>query len=91
MTITFSELITAGKIGLSDTAIMDMMISSLQQQKRVTEQLRREAALKRMLVSQAAQDIIKFINDHQQEDCLLVGFSSQKANPFREKSSCNVL
>ncbi|XP_059475679.1 guanine nucleotide-binding protein subunit gamma-1 [Neocloeon triangulifer] len=70
---------------------MDMMISSLQQQKRVTEQLRREAALRRMLVSQAAADIIKFISDHQQEDCLLVGFSSQKANPFREKSSCNVL
>ncbi|XP_065332679.1 guanine nucleotide-binding protein subunit gamma-1 [Cloeon dipterum] len=70
---------------------MDMMISSLQQQKRVTEQLRREAAIRRILVSQAATDIMKYISDHQQEDCLLVGFSSQKANPFREKSSCNLL
>lgn len=67
------------------------MISNLQQQRQVTEQLRREAAIKRISVSQAVQDIIKFITEHEQEDCLLVGFSSQKANPFREKSSCNLL
>lgn len=79
------------KIGLSDTAVMDMMISNLQQQRQVTEQLRREAAIKRISVSQAVQDIMKFITEHEQEDCLLVGFSSQKANPFREKSSCNML
>lgn len=79
------------KIGLSDTAVMDMMISNLQQQRQVTEQLRREAAIKRISVSQAVQDIIKFITEHEQEDCLLVGFSSQKANPFREKNSCTVL
>lgn len=79
------------KIGLSDTAVMDMMISNLQQQRQVTEQLRREAAIKRISVSQAVQDIMKFISEHEQEDCLLVGFSSQKANPFREKSSCNLL
>lgn len=79
------------KIGLSDTAVMDMMISNLQQQRQVTEQLRREAAIKRISVSQAVQDIIKFITEHEQEDCLLVGFSSQKANPFREKNSCTML
>lgn len=67
------------------------MISNLQQQRQVTEQLRREAAIKRISVSQAVQDIMKFITEHEQEDCLLVGFSSQKANPFREKSSCNML
>ena len=33
----------------------------------------------------------KYITDHEQDDYLLVGFSSQKANPFREKSSCSVL
>jgi len=78
-------------IGLSDTAVMDMMISNLQQQRQVTEQLRREAAIKRISVSQAVLDIMKYINEHEQEDCLLVGFSSQKANPFREKSSCTLL
>ena len=33
----------------------------------------------------------KFISDHENEDYLLVGFPSQKSNPFREKSSCSVL
>ncbi|XP_034253903.1 guanine nucleotide-binding protein subunit gamma-1-like [Thrips palmi] len=70
---------------------MDMMISNLQQQRQVTEQLRREAAIKRITVSQAVHDIMKFISDHEQEDCLVVGFSSEKANPFREKSSCILL
>ncbi|RZF40030.1 guanine nucleotide-binding protein subunit gamma-1-like [Nilaparvata lugens] len=70
---------------------MDMMIANLQHQRQITEQLRREAAIKRITVSQAVQDIMKFISEHEQEDCLLVGFSSQKANPFREKSSCTLL
>lgn len=81
----------AFNIGLSDTAVMDMMVSTLQQQRAVTEQLRREAAIKRIPVSVAVADIVKYINEHEQEDCLLVGFSSQKVNPFREKSSCTVL
>lgn len=70
---------------------MDMMISNLQQQRQLTEQLRREAAVKRIAVSQAVQDMIKYISEHQRDDCLIVGFSSQKANPFREKSSCILL
>ncbi|XP_045523425.1 guanine nucleotide-binding protein subunit gamma-1 [Pieris brassicae] len=70
---------------------MDMMVSTLQQQRAVTEQLRREAAIKRIPVSIAVADIVRFISDHEQEDCLLVGFTSQKVNPFREKSSCTVL
>lgn len=76
---------------LSDTAVMDMMVSNLQQQRQITEQLRREAAVRRINVSQAVQDIVKYVTEHEQEDCLLVGFSSQKANPFREKSSCSIL
>lgn len=70
---------------------MDMVITNLQQQRQVTEQLRREAALKRIMVSKAAEDIMKYVTEHEQEDCLLVGFSSQKSNPFREKSSCTIL
>jgi len=66
-------------------------MSSIQQQRIIVEQLRREAGIKRISVSQAVEDIKKYINEHEQEDYLLVGFSSQKANPFREKSSCAVL
>uniref|UniRef100_U5EML2 Putative kinesin-like protein at 54d n=1 Tax=Corethrella appendiculata TaxID=1370023 RepID=U5EML2_9DIPT len=70
---------------------MDIMASNLQQQRSLTDQLRREASIQRVPVSQAVNDIIKYVIDHEQEDCLLVGFSSQKVNPFREKSSCNIL
>ncbi|CAD7089237.1 unnamed protein product [Hermetia illucens] len=70
---------------------MDIMASNLQQQRAIVEQLRREAALQRMPVSQACADIIKYVTEHDQEDCLLNGFSSQKVNPFREKSSCTIL
>ena len=77
--------------GLSETAVMDIMASNLHQQKAIVDQLRREAHLQRMPISQACMDIMKYVTDHEQEDCLLVGFSSQKVNPFREKSSCTVL
>jgi hypothetical protein len=66
-------------------------MSTLQQQRRVVEQLRRESQIKRVNVSIAIEDLKKYIGDHENEDYLLVGFHSQKANPFREKSSCVVL
>uniref|UniRef100_A0A336M1H9 Guanine nucleotide-binding protein subunit gamma n=1 Tax=Culicoides sonorensis TaxID=179676 RepID=A0A336M1H9_CULSO len=70
---------------------MDMMASNLQNTRQVVEQLRREASIQRIKVSQACEDIMKYVTEHEQEDCLLVGFSSQKVNPFREKSSCTLL
>ncbi|XP_059622625.1 guanine nucleotide-binding protein subunit gamma-1 [Phlebotomus argentipes] len=70
---------------------MDIMASNLQQQRAIVDQLRREASMQRVMVSQACVDIVKYVTEHEQEDCLLVGFSSQKVNPFREKSSCVVL
>lgn len=78
-------------VGLSETAVMDLIANNLQQQRNMVEQLRREANIQRMPVSQACADIIKYVTEHEQEDCLLVGFSSQKVNPFREKSSCQIL
>jgi len=66
-------------------------LSNVQQQRLIVEQLRREAAIKRINISAAIEDIKKFITDHEQEDYLLVGFPSQKANPFREKSSCSLI
>lgn len=79
------------KTGLSETAQMDLIANSLQQQRSMVEQLRREANIQRMPVSQACADIAKYVTEHEQEDCLLVGFSSQKVNPFREKSSCQII
>ncbi|OTF74691.1 guanine nucleotide-binding protein subunit gamma-1-like protein [Euroglyphus maynei] len=66
-------------------------MSSLTQQRRVVEQLRRESHIKRIMVSVAVEDLKKYVLEHASEDYLLVGFHSQKANPFREKSSCVLL
>jgi len=66
-------------------------LQQLQQQRQLVEQLRREAAINRINVSQACKDLQKYCTDHQNEDFLIKGFASQKQNPFREKSSCAVL
>jgi len=63
----------------------------LQQAHMYVGQLRREANKTRMNVSEAIQDMMNFVEQTQNEDVLVTGFSSQKPNPFREKSSCNVL
>lgn len=89
-------------------------MSSLAQQRRVIEQLRRESEIKRINVSTACDDLKvrfkvliltltlntyfiasptenqKYVEEHQSEDYFLVGFHSQKANPFREKNPCVV-
>merc|ERR1712021_281121 len=70
---------------------MESMNTALQQQRLEVEQLRREAAMKRIPVSQAVEDVKAYIRDHNQEDCLLTGFHGKNSNPFREKSSCEVL
>ncbi|KAK8384316.1 hypothetical protein O3P69_009236 [Scylla paramamosain] len=68
-----------------------MAQSNLQQQRVMVEQLRREAGMKRMPVSEVVEEIKQFILLHEHEDSLLVGFSSQKNNPFRERASCQLL
>ena len=60
------------------------------QQKKMVEQLRREASVKRAPVSEAIEEIKTFVAQHEMEDYLLNGFTSQKGNPFREKSSCQI-
>ncbi|XP_055386853.1 guanine nucleotide-binding protein subunit gamma-1-like [Condylostylus longicornis] len=67
------------------------VLSNMQQQRANVEQLRREAAIERQPISESCAKMLKYIAEHEQEDYLLVGFSSQKVNPFREKSSCTVL
>merc|ERR1711894_297406 len=66
-------------------------MQQLQQQRQLVEQLRREAAINRITVSQACKDLQKYCTDHGNEDFLIKGFASQKQNPFREKSSCALL
>ncbi|KAI3387661.1 hypothetical protein SNEBB_005265 [Seison nebaliae] len=57
-------------------------------QRKLTEQLRQEAAIQRQKVSVVCRDIIDFCEAHQGTDVLVNGFASQKENPFKEKSGC---
>ncbi|XP_017477658.1 PREDICTED: guanine nucleotide-binding protein subunit gamma-1-like [Rhagoletis zephyria] len=67
------------------------MAANLQQQRSINEQLRREAVVPRIQVSEACQLMMKYVLEHEGEDCLLNGFASQKVNPYREKNSCSIL
>jgi len=59
----------------------------LQQQRQLVAQLRQEASIKRINVSQAIEDIKKFVIENQSEDILLNGFNNVKQNPYFKKSS----
>ncbi|XP_034104311.1 guanine nucleotide-binding protein subunit gamma-1 [Drosophila sulfurigaster albostrigata] len=67
------------------------MAANLQQQRTLNEQLRREACIPRIQVSEACNAMMKYMLDNETDDCLLSGFTSQKVNPFREKNSCSIL
>ena len=60
----------------------------LQQQRQLVAQLRQEASIKRINVSQAIEDIKKYVIENQNEDILLNGFNNVKQNPYFKKSSC---
>ena len=60
----------------------------VQEQSIIVEQLRREASFKRIPVSQAIEDLKKYVIDNQHEDILLTGFNNVKQNPYFKKSSC---
>jgi len=67
-------------------------MSNIQQQREMVEQLRREASIKRISVSQAIEDIKRYVIEQEADDCLVHGFQGRNnSNPFREKSSCAVL
>ncbi|TKS74665.1 guanine nucleotide-binding protein G(I)/G(S)/G(O) subunit gamma-5 [Larimichthys crocea] len=64
--------------------------SSIVAMKKVVQQLRFEASLNRVKVSQAAADLQQFCLQHAQQDPLLTGMSSSN-NPFRPQKVCSFL
>ncbi|RWS09985.1 guanine nucleotide-binding protein subunit gamma-1-like protein, partial [Dinothrombium tinctorium] len=46
-------------------------MSALQQQRKIVEQLRREAGIRRLNTSIAIEDLKKYIQDHENDDYLL--------------------
>ena len=66
-------------------------MSNLAAQRKLVEQLRHEAAIDRKKVSQVCKELISFCEAHQQSVVLVSGFTSQKENPFKEKSGCLII
>ncbi|MFH4981766.1 hypothetical protein AB6A40_008475 [Gnathostoma spinigerum] len=68
-------------------------LHSVQQAKKLVEQLRREKNVRRGTVSQSANDLLRYVQEYQKEDVLLSGFPNDKMNPFRQKSNfqCHLL
>ncbi|XP_034385959.1 guanine nucleotide-binding protein G(I)/G(S)/G(O) subunit gamma-5-like [Cyclopterus lumpus] len=64
--------------------------SSVVAMKKVVQQLRLEAGMHRVKVSQAAADLQQFCLHHAQQDPLLTGMSSTN-NPFRPQKVCSFL
>ncbi|XP_063108432.1 guanine nucleotide-binding protein G(I)/G(S)/G(O) subunit gamma-5-like [Cavia porcellus] len=64
--------------------------SSITAMKKVVQQLRLEAGLNRMKVSQAAADLKQFCLQNAQHDPLLTGVSS-RTNSFRPQKVCSFL
>lgn len=58
--------------------------------KKVVQQLRLEAGINRVKVSQAAADLQQFCLQNAQQDPLLTGMSSS-TNPFRPQKVCSFL
>lgn len=58
--------------------------------KKTVDQLRREAALDRMKVSDACSDLQQYCMTNHDNDFLLTGLSAQ-GNPFKEKKACSIL
>ncbi|CAG0891804.1 unnamed protein product [Darwinula stevensoni] len=63
------------------------MMSQVQTMKKQVLQLRHEANVQRIPVSQACEDLIKYCCEHQKTDVLVTGIS-QSENPFKENKAC---
>jgi hypothetical protein len=70
---------------------MSKFQEGLQTQRQLVEQLRIEAAVHRMTVSESVAEIMKFCQQRQDEDVLMKGFAKQNDNPFKEKGGCLIL
>lgn len=70
---------------------MSKFQEGLQNQRQLVEQLRIEAAVHRMTVSESVAEIMKFCQQRQDEDVLMKGFAKQNDNPFKEKGGCLIL
>lgn len=64
-------------------------MSTVGTKQKLIEQLRAEANVQRIKVSQACKDLIKFCQDHKSADVLVLGWDHFEAeNPYKDKQVC---
>lgn len=65
-------------------------MSQIQAIKQQVLQLRQEANIQRINVSQACEDLMKYCAEHEKSDVLVTGIS-QADNPFKEPKPCIII
>lgn len=66
-------------------------MSSLETQRKLVKQLRVDAALPRKKLSEVCKDLVEYCQAHQKNDVLVNGFTSEKENPYKDKSGCQLV
>lgn len=66
------------------------MSSQVQSMQKQVAQLRQEANIQRMSVSEAVGEMVKFMNEHSSTDMLVTGMGPSE-NPFRDQKGCTIL
>lgn len=66
------------------------MSSAVQRLQKQLTQLREEAKVERIPVSEAIEVMKRYITEHSQGDALVIGVN-QSDNPFRDQKSCAIL
>ncbi|CAH8536079.1 unnamed protein product [Schistosoma haematobium] len=64
----------------SNSPVKIQTMSTLSQQRKLVEQLRQEANLNRRPVSECVQEMIVFMEQNREKDCLVSGFASNLLN-----------
>jgi len=64
-------------------------MSIVENKQKLIEQLRAEANIDRMKLSSACKDLIKFCQDHENGDALVLGWEKFHVdNPYKDKNRC---
>lgn len=70
---------------------MNKMQENLQHHREIASQLKTEAEMQRLPVSECVEEMKKYCDKHMEVDMLIMGFTKQNENPFKEKGGCAVL
>jgi hypothetical protein len=66
-------------------------MSNLETQRKLVKQLRIDVVMPRKKISETCKDLIEYCTVHQVNDALVTGFTTQKENPYKDKSGCKLV